>query len=212
MDIHHERREYLLANLTRESLDDSPIVQFEKWLGEAKTADINDPTAMMVATVDRQGQPSQRTVLLKQFNQQGFVFYTNLDSKKARQIATNDRVSLIFPWLSLERQVIIAGRAERVSAKESLDYFLSRPRDSQLAAWVSRQSSPVSSRAMMMEKFAEIKSRFAQGEIPLPKFWGGYRVVPERIEFWSGGAKRIHDRFEYLKNDSGEWQIERLQP
>jgi pyridoxamine 5'-phosphate oxidase len=212
MDIHHERREYLLANLTRESLDDSPIVQFEKWLGEAKTADINDPTAMMVATVDRQGQPSQRTVLLKQFNQQGFVFYTNLDSKKARQIATNDRVSLIFPWLSLERQVIIAGRAERVSAKESLDYFLSRPRDSQLAAWVSRQSSPVSSRAMMMEKFAEIKSRFAQGEIPLPKFWGGYRVVPERIEFWSGGAKRIHDRFEYIKNDSGEWQIERLQP
>jgi pyridoxamine 5'-phosphate oxidase len=212
MDIHHERREYLLANLTRESLDDSPIVQFEKWLGEAKTADINDPTAMMVATVDRHGQPSQRTVLLKQFNQQGFVFYTNLDSKKARQIATNDRVSLIFPWLSLERQVIIAGRAERVSAKESLDYFLSRPRDSQLAAWVSRQSSPVSSRAMMMEKFAEIKSRFAQGEIPLPKFWGGYRVVPERIEFWSGGAKRIHDRFEYIKNDSGEWQIERLQP
>jgi pyridoxamine 5'-phosphate oxidase len=212
MDIHHERREYLLANLTRESLEDSPIAQFEKWLGEAKTADINDPTAMMVATVDRHGQPSQRTVLLKQFNQQGFVFYTNLDSKKARQIATNDRVSLIFPWLSLERQVIIAGRAERVSAKESLDYFLSRPRDSQLAAWVSRQSSPVSSRAMMMEKFAEIKSRFAQGEIPLPKFWGGYRVVPERIEFWSGGAKRIHDRFEYLKNDSGEWQIERLQP
>jgi pyridoxamine 5'-phosphate oxidase len=212
MDIHHERREYLLANLTRESLDDSPIVQFEKWLGEAKTADINDPTAMMVATVDRQGQPSQRTVLLKQFNQQGFVFYTNLDSKKARQIATNDRVSLIFPWLSLERQVIIAGRAERVTAKESLDYFLSRPRDSQLAAWVSRQSSPISSRAMMMEKFAEIKSRFAQGEIPLPKFWGGYRVVPERIEFWSGGAKRIHDRFEYIKNDSGEWQIERLQP
>jgi pyridoxamine 5'-phosphate oxidase len=121
-------------------------------------------------------------------------------------------VSLIFPWLSLERQVIIAGRAERVTAKESLDYFLSRPRDSQLAAWVSRQSSPISSRAMMMEKFAEIKSRFAQGEIPLPKFWGGYRVVPERIEFWSGGAKRIHDRFEYIKNDSGEWQIERLQP
>ena len=212
MDIEDERREYLRSGLSRKQLCENPIEQFERWLIEAKDFNIKDPTAMMVATVDATGQPSQRTVLLKQFDNNGFVFYTNLESNKARQIAGNNKVSLIFPWLTMERQVMISGRAERVSNTQALGYFLSRPRDSQLAAWVSKQSSPIGSRELLMGKFEEIKQRFASEKLSLPKFWGGYRVVPERIEFWAGGARRLHDRFEYVKSPDGHWHITRLQP
>ena len=212
MDIHNERREYLQSSLRREQLNSDPIKQFEHWLAQAKDAKITDPTAMILATVDANGIPSQRTVLLKQFDEQGFVFFTNLESKKSQQIQANSNVCIIFPWLSMERQVIISGKAEAVSTKENLDYFLSRPRDSQLAAWVSAQSSPISSKSLLLNKFNEITERFANKDISLPKFWGGYRIVPERIEFWAGGAKRLHDRFEFQKQADGQWHIERLQP
>lgn len=214
MDIYNERREYLQSGgkgLNEASLAKSPIEQFELWLQDAKQADINDPTAMMLATVDAHGCPRQRTVLLKAFNEQGFQFFTNLASKKAQHIQDNDNVSLIFPWLSLERQVIISGKAIRLSKKENLAYFLSRPRDSQLAAWVSKQSSPISSKQLLLSKFDEISQRFANKDITLPEFWGGFRVEPTRIEFWSGSAKRLHDRFEYLKIDD-QWKVQRLQP
>lgn len=214
MDIHNERREYLHSGAKGLHLDDlnaNPIVQFKYWLEEAKQTDIKDPTAMMLATVDSLGCPSQRTVLLKAFNDQGFNFFTNLSSNKAQQIQHNDNVSLIFPWLTLERQVIISGKAVKLSIKENAEYFLSRPRDSQLAAWVSNQSSAISSKQLLLAKFEEISQRFANKDISLPEFWGGYRVEPTRIEFWSGSAKRLHDRFEYLKID-GKWTIQRLQP
>lgn len=211
-DIHNDRREYLQSGLRRQQLDKDPIIQFEHWLDDVKISAISDPTAMILATVDANHQPSQRTVLLKQFDSKGFVFFTNLESKKAQQIKENQQVSLLFPWLTLERQVIISGIAEPVSKKECMDYFLSRPRDSQLAAWVSQQSSPISSRVLLMDKFKEITERFSNHDISLPQFWGGYRVVPHRIEFWAGGAKRLHDRFEYQKSADGQWNIERLQP
>ena len=214
MDIHNERREYLQSGdsgLHLNELNANPILQFEQWLEDTKRADIKDPTAMMLATVDANGCPRQRTVLLKAFDQQGFQFFTNLSSHKAQHIQENDNVSLLFPWISQERQVIISGKAIRLSKKENLAYFLSRPRDSQLAAWVSKQSSPISSKQMLLNKFEEISQRFANNDISLPEFWGGFRVEPTRIEFWSGSAKRLHDRFEYLNID-GEWKVQRLQP
>lgn len=214
MDIYNERREYLHSGaqgLHADDLNDSPIIQFKHWLENAKQSDIKDPTAMMLATVDTNGCPSQRTVLLKAFNDQGFNFFTNLASNKAQQIQHNENVSLIFPWLTLERQVIISGKAIQLSAKENAEYFLSRPRDSQLAAWVSNQSSPISSKQLLLSKFEDMSQRFANKDISPPKFWGGYRVEPTRIEFWSGSAKRLHDRFEYIKSDN-QWIIQRLQP
>lgn len=212
MDLKDFRREYLKGGLHREQLSDSPIDQFEQWMKLAIEADVSlDPTAMCLATVDSEGQPSQRVVLLKHFDQQGFVFYTNLESRKAREIAQNSRVSLHFGWLPLERQVIIYGQAEKLSVTESTKYFLTRPRDSQIAAWTSKQSHGISSRQMLEEAFAQMKRKFSEGEIPLPGFWGGYRVVPEKVEFWQGGSNRLHDRFMYSRQGAG-WQIERLQP
>ncbi len=167
---------------------------------------------MSLATANLQGDVSIRTVLLKSFDQQGFVFFTNYESAKARQIAENPRVALLFPWLTLDRQVKIAGRANRISTAESLRYFLSRPRGSQLGAWVSAQSSVIHSRAMLLAKLDEIKQRFADGNISLPEFWGGYRVVPERIEFWQGQPDRLHDRFQYSRQPDQTWQIDRLAP
>ncbi|BFM14725.1 pyridoxamine 5'-phosphate oxidase [Maricurvus nonylphenolicus] len=212
MKLEDVRREYLRGGLKREDLAEDPITQFEAWLKQAIDAEIQDPTAMTVATVNANGQPSQRIVLLKQVNQKGFVFYTNYESRKAKEIEANPLVSLHFPWHMLERQVKICGRAERVSTAESLKYFLSRPEESQLAAWASEQSRPVSSRQVLMQQFNAIKNKFSKGEIPLPDFWGGYRVVPSSIEFWQGGANRLHDRFEYQRQDDNSWEIERLAP
>lgn len=212
MDIDHIRRDYLRGGLNRKDLNEDPIPQFKEWLKLAIDAELVDPTAMTVATVDKTGQPSQRTVLVKHCDENGFVFYTNLGSRKSREIADNSKVSLHFAWLPLERQVKICGVAEQLSTAQVLKYFLSRPKDSQLAAWVSKQSSPLSSRMVLEQKFAEIKQKYAKGEVPLPSFWGGYRVRPHEIEFWQGGANRLHDRFQYQLKSDGGWDIERLAP
>lgn len=212
MELEDLRREYLRGELNREDLLDDPIDQFQIWLKQAIELGINDPTAMSVATVDAEGQPSQRIVLLKHVDAEGFVFYTNFESRKARELAGNNKVSLHFPWHAIERQVKVRGVASKVPTATSLAYFLSRPRDSQLAAWASDQSRPVSSRQLLMSQFDAMKSKFSKGEIPLPDRWGGYRVVPHAIEFWQGGANRLHDRFEFIKDENGQWQAERLAP
>jgi len=211
MDLSEFRKEYTDRGLRREDLAADPMVQFERWFQQAVELKLHEPNAMSLATVDAASRPLLRTVLLKYFDTNGFVFFTNYQSRKAKHIADNPQVSLLFPWVLLERQVIVQGRAEKISAAESLKYFSSRPRDSQLGAWVSDQSSVISSRKLLMQKLAEIKDKFAHGEVPLPSFWGGYRIVPETIEFWQGGSARLHDRFLYEKKD-GAWQIERLSP
>lgn len=211
MNIDQLRREYRREGLSRADLHQDPVQQFSHWLQQAIDAGMDDPTAMTVATVSATGQPSQRIVLLKHFDEQGFVFYTNYESRKAREIAANPQVSLHFPWHGADRQVKICGRAEKVSTAESMKYFLSRPRDSQVAALVSAQSRPLSSRQMLMQQFQSMKEKFANRELPLPDFWGGYRVIPEEIEFWQGRESRLHDRFVYQR--AGEdWTISRLAP
>lgn len=211
MDLAEFRKEYSSRGLRREELATDPISQFDTWFKQAIELQVHEPNAMSLATSSDQGMPSLRTVLLKYFDASGFVFFTNYESRKAREIAANPQVCLLFPWVTLERQVIIQGRAEKVSAAESLRYFSSRPRESQIGAWVSNQSEVVSSRKLLMQKLAEIRDKFAHGEIPLPSFWGGFRVVPKTIEFWQGGPARLHDRFMYRHSESG-WTIERLSP
>jgi pyridoxamine 5'-phosphate oxidase len=206
------RREYLAGGLTREMLDPSPVEQFQQWLGQAVEGGLRDPTAMVLATVDEDGAPWQRIVLLKGVSDEGFVFYTNYGSAKARAMAHHPRVSLHFPWNELDRQVIVGGTVVKMPALESARYFLSRPRDSQLAAWASQQSRPISARALLEKQVSVMKEKFGKGEIPVPDFWGGYRIVPDRIEFWQGGAHRLHDRFEYRLQAPGQWHIEQLQP
>ncbi|WP_312056963.1 pyridoxamine 5'-phosphate oxidase [Pantoea brenneri] len=209
--IAHLRREYTRGGLRRKDLPDDPIALFEQWLSQACEAKLPDPTAMTVATVDEQGQPWQRIVLLKHFDAQGMVFYTNLGSRKALQLAHNPRISLHFPWHFLERQVLVLGEVEKLSPLEVLKYFHSRPRDSQIGAWVSKQSSRISARGILEGKFLELKQKFQQGEIPLPSFWGGYRVKFHTLEFWQGGEHRLHDRFLYQRDHDG-WKIDRLAP
>ncbi len=206
------RREYTAGGLTEQELDPSPIRQFERWLEQAVDAGLADPTAMALSTIDEQGRPWQRIVLLKGLSDAGFVFYTNYGSDKATAMAAESRVSLLFPWNELDRQVIVGGTAQRMSLTESATYFLSRPRESQIAAWASRQSRPIAKRALLEEEVRKLRRKFADGEIPVPDFWGGYRVAPERIEFWQGGEHRLHDRFRYEKGGDGTWQVARLQP
>ncbi len=212
MELDNIRRDYSQGGLRRKDMLESPIKQFTLWLQQAIDSGMKDPTAMTVATVSAEGMPSQRIVLLKHVDEQGFVFYTNLESHKAQDLAHNSNISLHFPWHGLERQVKIQGVAERVSATESLKYFLSRPKDSQLAAWASAQSRPVSSRQLLMQQFARMKEKFSDGDIPLPDFWGGFRVRPTQIEFWQGGDNRLHDRFVYRQLEDQSWSIDRLAP
>jgi pyridoxamine 5'-phosphate oxidase len=212
MDIENFRREYLQGGLRREELDDNPVAQFQTWLDQVVGSGLKDPTAMVISTVSDEGQPSQRIVLLKHFDKDGFIFYTNYGSRKAEEIEENNRVSLLFAWNALDRQVKICGRAEKISIAESVKYFLSRPRDSQLAAWASDQSRKITSRDFLMTQLAHMKEKFSEGEVPLPDFWGGIRVRPHEIEFWQGGEHRLHDRFEYSLQGDGEWKIERLAP
>jgi pyridoxamine 5'-phosphate oxidase len=211
MNLAEFRKEYSDRGLHRDELNPDPVAQFSQWFIQATELDVHEPNAMTLATVDSSGMPSQRTVLLKYYNRDGFVFFTNYSSNKARQIEANPKVSLLFPWITLERQVIIQGRAEKISSTESLRYFASRPRESQIGAWVSNQSEVITSRKFLMQKLAEIREKFHKGEIPLPSFWGGYRVVPETIEFWQGGPARLHDRFLYRRQQEA-WNIERLAP
>jgi len=212
MDLEDIRREYLQGGLQSKDLAISPIQQFSQWMEQALAMKIGDPTAMTLATVSADGQPSQRIVLLKHFDEKGFVFYTNYNSRKAQELGDNDKVSLHFPWHAIERQVKICGTAVRISTTESMKYFLSRPRESQIAAWASPQSETLSGKDLLMNQFASMKQKFAQGEIPLPDFWGGYRVEAMEVEFWQGGEHRLHDRFRYRLQDAGEWAIDRLAP
>ncbi|MDG3086290.1 pyridoxamine 5'-phosphate oxidase [Vibrio hannami] len=212
MELADIRREYTRGGLRRKDLNEDPIEQFNAWLKQAVDANLPDPTAMTVATVNAQGQPSQRIVLLKNVDHQGFVFYTNLGSRKAIELGENPNISLHFPWHSIERQVHINGVAEKLSAAENIKYFTSRPKESQLAAWASKQSSRISTRGMLEGKFLELKQKFAKGEIPVPTFWGGFRVRPEAIEFWQGGEHRLHDRFVYTKESDEKWSVDRLAP
>jgi pyridoxamine 5'-phosphate oxidase len=211
MDISNMRRDFESEGLNRDALDGHPARQFQSWFEDARTAGILEPNAMSLATAGSDNMPNLRTVLLKYFDEDGFVFYTNYGSKKAHEIAENPRVALLFPWIALNRQVRIQGMVKKVSKAESLRYFASRPRGSQIGAWVSEQSKAITSRGLLEQKVAEIKKKFSAGEIPLPSFWGGYRVVPERFEFWQGRPSRLHDRFEYVRQND-DWLIQRLQP
>lgn len=212
MNVSGLRRSATGFVLDREDLADDPIVQFEGWFAYACETVAMDPNAVSISTVDDQNRPSSRTVLLKYFDQAGFVFFTNYESKKAEHIEANAHVAMLFFWSDAARQVKIRGRAERIPATETLKYFVSRPRGSQIGAWVSAQSSVVSSRSILENKFQEVKQKFSNKEVPLPSFWGGYRVVPEVIEFWQGRRNRLHDRFQYTKNANGSWSVERLSP
>ncbi|MEZ5566715.1 MAG: pyridoxamine 5'-phosphate oxidase [Gammaproteobacteria bacterium] len=211
VDIANLRREFMTRPLRRGALAPDPLTQFQLWFSDALAASTLDPNAMSVATVGVDGQPSLRTVLLKHFDARGFVFYTNLDSHKAHDIRHNPRVALLLYWAEIGRQVRITGLAARTSAAEDASYFSSRPRDSQLGAWASPQSQLIDTRDSLEAKFARIKTRFDAGEVPLPDFWGGYRVIAETVEFWQARENRLHDRFIYSASNSG-WTIQRLAP
>ncbi|MBT3531434.1 MAG: pyridoxamine 5'-phosphate oxidase [Gammaproteobacteria bacterium] len=211
MDLETLRREYLHGGLRRENLTENPFDQFRLWMQQALDLKLLDPTAMTIATVSDDGQPSQRIVLLKHFDESGFVFYTNYGSRKASELDRNPKISLHFPWHGIDRQVKVCGEAEKIPAAESLKYFVSRPKDSQLAAIASEQSKVLTSRTVLLNQFESLKMKFKSGDIPVPDTWGGYRVCAEEIEFWQGGANRLHDRFRYIRNGD-DWTIDRLAP
>lgn len=213
MDLSTLREEYANQEHDLSTTAECPFEQFRRWFEQAMKAELPEPNAMVLSTVDENHAPSVRTVLLKLFDKNGFVFFTNYGSRKARQMAGNAHVAALFPWYVLHRQVEITGVVEKVTTTESLKYFTSRPRGSQLGAWVSQQSEVVSSRSLLEAKWEELKRKFGDGEIPLPSFWGGFRIKPTRFEFWQGGAKRLHDRIVYLPSaDSSEWMRSRLAP
>ena len=209
--VDQSRRAYVRDPLVQEHLDADAIVQFQQWFEEACEHIDVEPNAMTLATVDSNGAPTARTVLLKFFDPGGFVFFTNLASRKAVHIESNARVALLFWWPELERQIEINGVAERISSVEAAKYFMTRPRGSQLGAWVSEQSHVLTSRKVLEMKLDEMKRKFANREIPIPSFWGGFRVVPSAIEFWQGQPDRLHDRFQYVRDGEG-WRILRLAP
>jgi pyridoxamine 5'-phosphate oxidase len=213
-DLSELRRNYRRGGLRRADLQADPVEQFRLWFEQACTAELLEPNAMVLSTSDGQ-RPSSRTVLLKAFDQRGFVFFTNYGSRKAREIDATGQVSLLFPWYGLERQVIVLGPAGRISTAESLAYFVSRPFGSRLGAWVSQQSTVISSRSILEMQWQQLRQRFADGAVPLPSGWGGYRVNPQELEFWQGGEHRLHDRFRYSRLPQaagGPWLIERLAP
>ncbi len=205
------RNEYLKASLDGNSVNVDPFVQFKKWLDEAVNNGTMESNAMILSTAGSDGQPTQRIVLLKGFDDRGFVFYTDYESTKGKQIASNPLVSVLFPWLAIERQVIITGTAEKVSRETSAGYFHSRPKGSQLGAWVSRQSEKISSRSVLEEKLTQVEADFSDAEVPLPDTWGGYTIIPSTFEFWQGRENRLHDRMYYEKAKEN-WRISRLSP
>lgn len=206
------RTDYSLAGLTEKDLARDPFRQFEKWFQEAEAARLTEPNAMTLATADRAGRPSVRIVLLKGLDGRGFVFYTNYASRKSRELEANPHATLLFPWIALERQVIVEGPVEKVAREESDAYFHSRPRLSQLSAWVSQQSSIIPGRRVLEDSMKELERKHAGAEVPLPPHWGGWRVRPETVEFWQGRRSRLHDRLRYRRETSGDWIVERLAP
>lgn len=210
-DISQLRQDYRREALDKSTLSEDPSEQFALWFGQAREAQLKEPNAMILSTVDANAQPWTRTVLMKKLDQNGIVFFTNFESRKARHISKNTKVSVLFLWLELERQVSINGIAEKIPARESMTYFMTRPLGSRLGAWTSEQSSIIKSRSLLEAKLEEMKKKFADGKVPLPSFWGGYRIKPHSYEFWQGRQNRLHDRFYYSKSDN-DWQVERLQP
>ena len=211
MNYEDYRRNYVLGGLRRSGLTDDPLALFHQWQQQAIDADLKDPTAASLATVEVSGMLWQRIVLLKAVRDGAFVFFTNYQSNKARALAADDRASLLFPWHELDRQVIVAGRVERISEAESDDYFASRPRASQLGAWASSQSDPIAERSLLERQYQRVIERFADEDVPRPPHWGGFRLLPEQIEFWQGGEHRLHDRFRYERSGDN-WSVSRLQP
>ena len=206
------RSEYKGEYLDISNVDPSPFKQFKVWFKDALHSDIYDPNAMILSTVDQNGMPSSRTVLLKAYDDIGFVFYTNYESRKVKELEENPRLVILFPWFKLSRQLIIQGTVERVSKMESFKYFLSRPFGSKLSSWVSRQSTVISSRSILEMKLKEMKEKFRHGKVPLPDYWGGLRIIPSSFEYWQGQPERLHDRIYYTLQNDGSWKIERLAP
>ena len=211
-EIAQLRKDYTLHALNEEDVADSPVQQFQQWWDDAGKSDILEMNAMSLATADKDGNVEARTVLLKAFDEEGFVFFTNYNSAKSAQLDANPSCCLLFFWKELERQVRINGVAEQISVKESIEYFDSRPHGSKVGAWASPQSMVVAGKAFLKETFDYYMERFKHGEIPKPPHWGGYRVKPTKVEFWQGRPSRMHDRILYKVNSSGEWSIERLAP
>ncbi|MPY31671.1 pyridoxamine 5'-phosphate oxidase [Streptomyces adustus] len=208
------RKQYRAEGLAESDLAATPVEQFARWFRQAAAeAHLFEPNAMIVSTVDAEGRPSSRTVLLKQFDEHGFVFYTNYDSRKGRDLAGNPNISLLFPWHPMARQVIVQGVAQRTGRDETAAYFRTRPHGSQLGAWASTQSSVVPSRAELDASYADLEARYPQGEqVPVPPHWGGFRVAPRTVEFWQGRENRLHDRLRYVAEADGGWRTERLSP
>jgi len=213
MSLADLRQEYSLAGLQEGDLEKDPFRQFDRWFEEAQAAQILEPNAMTLATATRDGRPSARVVLLKNVDARGFVFYTNFESQKGRELTENPHATLLFAWLPMERQIIISGRVAKVAQEEALAYFHSRPRASQLGAWASQQSSVIPSRDVLDDRLRALEAQYADQPIPLPPYWGGYRLAPETVEFWQGRRSRLHDRLRYRRaTESGAWIIERLSP
>jgi pyridoxamine 5'-phosphate oxidase len=207
------RREYALARLDEKDVSRDPIAEFARWFAEAQAAEVEEPNAMVLATATPDGTPSARVVLLKGFDERGFVFFTDYRSRKGAELEANPRAALVFYWGELDRQVRITGGVSLASAEESERYFRSRPLGSRLGAWASHQSQVIPGRAALEADLREVEARFADGDVPLPAHWGGYRVVPDTIEFWQGRESRLHDRIRYVKEKGGRgWRVERLSP
>jgi pyridoxamine 5'-phosphate oxidase len=206
------RREYARARLDEQDVSHDPIVEFARWFAQAQEAELPEPNAMTLATATAGGIPSARIVLLKAFDERGFVFFTDYRSRKGTELEENPRAALVFYWGELERQVRITGVVAETSPEESAEYFRSRPLGSRLGAWASHQSRVIAGRAALETDLQEIETRFANGEVPLPPHWGGYRVTPDAIEFWQGRESRLHDRIRYVRQGDGRWRIERLSP
>ncbi|MBM9505152.1 pyridoxamine 5'-phosphate oxidase [Actinacidiphila acididurans] len=211
------RRQYRAAGLTEADLAADPYEQFARWFADAVRATgsglITEPNAMVVSTADAEGVPSSRTVLLKGYDPRGFVFFSNFTSRKGRELTVNPRASLLFPWHPIARQVVVGGTVERVSAEETAAYFNSRPHGSRITAWASAQSTVVTSRESLEQRYAELAARWPEGtEVPVPPHWGGFRVVARTVEFWQGRENRLHDRLRYARSGESGWAVERLAP
>ena len=211
MNIQDIRTEYAKLSLDEDSVDQNPFLQFDKWFKEAIDAKVHEANAMILSTVNEEHRPSSRVVLLKGFDEQGFVFYTNYESNKSKEIGVNPNVSVVFFWPELERQIRIEGTAERISTKESMSYFFSRPVTSRLGAWASAQSAIIEGRKVLEKRLEELKKQFKGEDVPYPTFWGGYRISPSKVEFWQGRPSRLHDRLLFTRTESN-WEISRLSP